>query len=90
MVFPEILTESNVYSSSIMNLLKLFPSANAIKNADIKEIKDALASKRGKNINLSAKEIKELAKDSIGKASEKFERVIKLDIRTIEFLEANL
>ena len=89
-VFPEILTESNVYSSSIMNLLKLFPSANAIKNADIKEIKDALASKRGKSINLSAKEIKELAKDSIGKASENFERVIKLDIRTIEFLEANL
>ena len=31
-----------------------------------------------------------LAKDSIGKASENFERVIKLDIRTIEFLEANL
>ena len=89
-VFPEILTESNVYSSSIMNLLKLFPSANAIKNANIKEIKEAIASKRGKSIDLSASEIKELAKDSIGKASENFERIIRLDIRTIEFLEANL
>jgi transposase len=89
-VFPELLIESNVYSASIMNLLKIFPSAEAVRNADIKEIKDAIMSKRGKSINLSAKDIKELAKNSIGKSSENFKMVIKLDIRTIEFLELNL
>ncbi len=89
-VFPELLIESNVYSASIMNLLKIFPSAEAVRNADIKEIKDAIMSKRGKSINLSAKDIKKLAKDSIGKSSENFKMVIKLDIRTIEFLELNL
>lgn len=89
-VFPEIIPITDVYSSSVLNLLKLYPSANALKNTSVKEIKDAITPKRGKSINLSANDIKELAKDSIGKASENFERVIKLDIRTIEFLEANL
>ena len=89
-VFPEIIPMTNVYSSSILNLLMLYPSAEALKKATVKEIKEAIAPKRGKSINLNANDIKELAKDSIGKASTSLEKVIRLDIKTIEFLEANL
>lgn len=66
-VFPEFnsLFKSK-YGIVYMNLLKEFGSANAIAHADIRTLRKHFDTGRGKHISLTAEELKEAARNSIG------------------------
>ena len=88
-VFPELLVNYDVFTTLILNLLMHFPTPESIRNADLKEIKSVIGV-NGKKSSDKIKEIKELAKDSVGKNSRNFETVIKFDVSALEFLNGKL
>ena len=67
-VFPEFNSLFNSkYGIVYMNVLKTFSSANAIANADIRNIRKCFELKgRGGRISLSAEQLKTTAKVSVG------------------------
>lgn len=70
LVFPEFnsLFKSK-YGIVYMNVLKTFGSAEEIANTDIRTIRKCFETGRGKRISLTAEELKEAAKASIGMSS---------------------
>ena len=71
-----------------MNILKIFSSAKAIANADIRSIRKCFEFKgQGKRISLSAEQLKLTAKSSIGIPSVAEEIQIRHLVSQIELLE---
>lgn len=91
-VFPEFNSLFNSkYGIVYMNLLKTFSSANAVANADIRNIRKCFEFKgRGKRISLSAEQLKSVAKSSIGITSAAEEIQIRHLVCQIELLEKQL
>ena len=90
-VFPEFnsLFHSK-YGIVYMNILKIFSSAKAIANADIRSIRKCFEFKgKGKRISLSAEQLKLIAKSSIGIPSVAEEIQIRHLVSQIELLENN-
>ena len=91
-VFPEFnsLFHSK-YGIVYMNILKIFSSAKAIANADIRSIRKCFEFKgKGKRISLSAEQLKLTAKSSIGIPSVAEEIQIRHLVSQIELLEKQL
>lgn len=92
LVFPEFnsLFKSK-YGSVYMSLLKTFGSAEKIAHADIRNIRKCFEIKgRGKRISLSAEQLKDAARTSIGISSIADEIQIKHLIGQIELIHAQL
>ena len=71
-----------------MNILKIFSSAKAIANADIRSIRKCFEFKgKGKRISLSAEQLKLIAKSSIGIPSVAEEIQIRHLVSQIELLK---
>ena len=91
-VFPEFnsLFRSK-YGIVYMNILKTFSSADAVANADIRNIRNCFEFKgQGKRISLSAEQLKRTAKSSIGIPSAAEEIQIRHLVSQIELLEEQL
>ena len=91
-VFPEFnsLFKSK-YGLVYMSVLKNFSSANAIANADIRNIRKCFDHKgRGGRISLSAEQLKTVAKSSIGMPSAAEEIQIRHLVCQIELLEEQI
>ena len=91
-VFPEFnsLFRSK-YGIVYMNILKTFSSADAVANADIRNIRKYFEFKgQGKRISLSAEQLKRTAKSSIGIPSAAEEIQIRHLVSQIELLEEQL
>ena len=91
-VFPEFnsLFRSK-YGVVYMNILKTFSSADAIANADIRNIRKCFEFKgQGKRISLSAEQLRSVAKSSIGIPSVAEEIQIRHLVSQIELLEEQL
>ena len=91
-VFPEFnsLFRSK-YGIVYMNILKTFSSADAVANADIRNIRKCFEFKgQGKRISLSAEQLKRIAKSSIGIPSAAEEIQIRHLVSQIELLEEQL
>ena len=92
-VFPEFnsLFDSK-YGIVYMNVLKTFSSANAIANADIRNIRKCfvLKGRGGRRISLSAEQLKTAARVSIGIPSVAEEIQIRHLVCQIELLEEQL
>ena len=91
-VFPEFnsLFRSK-YGIVYMNILKTFSSADAVANADIRNIRKCFEFKgQGKRISLSAEQLKRTAKSSIGIPSAAEEIQIRHIVCQIELLEEQL
>ena len=91
-VFPEFnsLFRSK-YGIVYMNILKTFSSADAVANADIRNIRKCFEFKgQGKRISLSAEQLKRTAKSSIGIPSAAEEIQIRHLVSQIELLEEQL
>lgn len=54
------------YSKAYVNILKRFPTAQAVAHADIRSIRKCFANGRGSHIELTAERLKEAAKNSVG------------------------
>lgn len=91
-VFPEFNSLFNSkYGIVYMNVLKAFSSANAIANADIRNIRKCFEFKgRGGRISLSAEQLKTAAKVSVGIPSVAEEIQIRHLVCQIEWLEEQL
>lgn len=91
-VFPEFNSLFNSkYGIVYMNVLKTFSSANAIANADIRNIRKCFELKgRGGRISLSAEQLKTTAKVSVGIPSVAEEIQIRHIVCQIELLEEQL
>ena len=91
-VFPEFNSLFNSkYGIVYMNILKSFSSAKAIANADIRSIRKCFEFKgQGKRISLSAEQLKNAAKLSIGMPSVAEEIQIRHLVNQIELLEEQL
>ena len=85
--FPELERNYNIFTYSILNLLKCFPSAKAVKEASTMKIYRAIKHKSaGRDVSITPKEIKELAKNSIGHASFEYEALVEYDVEHLLFL----
>lgn len=92
LVFPEFnsLFKSK-YGTVYMNILKTFGSADKIAHADIRTVRKCFEIHgRGNRISLSAEQLKEAAKTSIGISSTAEEIQIKHLIGQIELIHAQL
>lgn len=91
-VFPEFNSLFNSkYGIVYMNVLKTFSSANAIANADIRNIRKCFELKgRGGRISLSAEQLKTTAKVSVGIPSVAEKIQIRHLVCQIELLEEQL
>lgn len=91
-VFPEFnsLFKSK-YSWAYMAILKEFQSAYNIANANVTRIKSVMKhNKRGLSVSCTAKEIKEMAKISIGEHNQTIELEIKFLVEKIELINEQL
>ncbi len=91
-VFPEFNSLfSSKYGIVYMNILKTFGSADVIANTDIRTIRNCFEVKgRGKRISLTAEQLKEAAKSSIGIPSQADVIQIKHLINQIELINEQL
>jgi transposase len=90
-LFPELERIVNIYNSSILKLLSVFPSAYAIKNASIEQINNALCTETaGRPVNINAQQIKSLAKESIAQYWPVRELILVQKIKELFFLEEQL
>ena len=87
-VFPEFnsLFKSK-YGIVYMNILKEFGSADAIAHADIRTLRKCFDTGRGKHISLTAQELKEAARNSIGFPSSSEATQIKHLVARIELIQ---
>ena len=91
-VFPEFNSLFNSkYGVVYMSVLRTFPSAYSIANADIRSIRKCFEfQKQGRRISLSAEQLKMTAKTSIGIPSAAEEIQIRHLVSQIELLEEQL
>lgn len=89
--FPEFNKLFNSkYGIVYMNILKQYPSASIIAKTDIRSLRKCFETGRGNRIKLTAEELKEAAKKSIGFGSVAEEINIKNLISQIELIEAQI
>lgn len=91
-VFPEFNSIFKTkYSWAYMAILKEFQSAHNIANANVTRIKNVMKhNKRGLSVSCTAKEIKDIAKKSIGEYNQTIELEIKFLIEKIELINQQL
>jgi len=88
LLFPEIVRNGNVFSSGIISILKIFPSAWAIKNVSEEKFISSVEKylpKKGKRPDL--KLIYQMAKNSIAYHYPHYEKILKMKIDYLAFLE---
>ncbi len=88
LVFPEIARSGNVFSSGIISILKIFPSAFSIKNISEEKFISSVEKylpKKGRKLDL--KFIYQLAKNSIAYYYPHYEKILKMKIDYLCFLE---
>lgn len=87
-VFPEFNSLFKVkYSKAYLEVLDAFHSADTIANTDIRTLRDTLAVEgRGRAVSISAEELKEAARHSVGQHNE----AIEMDISNLISLIKNL
>lgn len=89
--FPELERATNIFSSSMLALLERFPSARAVRAASIEEIQNVLSPKgKGRNISLTAQQIKEMANHSIAAHWPHREVVLTHKVRELLFYQGLL
>jgi len=89
-LFPELLKNTNIFTKSILNLLLQAPSRKAIRNLKQQKIDKILKEHSDNKAKISAKEILELAKNSIAITDKSLEKVLQSKIRHLLFLQEEL
>lgn len=82
-LFPEMLKNTNIFTTSILNLLLYAPSRKRIRNLKQKTIERILNDTKGNKSRISAPDILSLAKSSIGINDKHLEFVLQSKIRRL-------
>lgn len=91
--FPELLTEFNIFTDSMLAFVEAVPSAQKAKHEGIKKLNEIIAQckkQRGRKTKLNATFIYTLAEKSIGTADELTQEVIKFHVQKLTFLKQKL
>jgi len=91
--FPELVKSANVFTDSILAILKQYPSAKTIRKATKKSIRKSfynLSKSRGRTMNMNPDNLFQLAKESIGTADDSLEMAVQFDVKHLIFLQKNL
>lgn len=90
-VFPELLFNYNVFTNTILHILKELPTTEIIKATDEKTIQKVFDNIKAKHkAKITPQELISLAKNSIGASSDAWEIVIKHDVQMLIFLNEQL
>lgn len=89
-LFPELDKHVNIFSKSVLNLIYHYPSAFDISKASNSEINKIIYSPIGRKISISANELIDIAKNSIGVNDFALKVSLKADIEKLFFLENQL
>ena len=90
-VFPELLFNYNVFTNTILHILKELPTTEIIKAADEKTIQNIFDNIKAKHKSkITPQDLISLAKNSIGASSDAWEIVIKHDVQMLIFLNEQL
>lgn len=89
-LFPELERKVNIYTEGILRVLEKYPSAWALKSAPVSEIQKIISSASGRPLSLTAQQLKQWAKDSIGQFFPMREIILQGKIRELFFLEEQL
>lgn len=82
--FPELESICNIFTHTMLNFLKKFPSARLIKTTKLEAIAKTIEnSSRGRKVSLSVNEIIKAAKSSVGSTSLAKESILKGKISTL-------
>ncbi len=86
--FPELLSEFNIFTDTVLQVLLKLPTTEVIRNTNIKNIAKIIGSVcgRGRRSNLSADKLKALAENSIGKSSAQMQQLIEHYVQMLLFL----
>jgi len=84
--FPELERNCNIFTMSMLNLIKKYPSAYTIKKISIVKIYKSLGKSFGRKVEITPKKIKELAKESIGINSSGYDNIVRYDVEHLLFL----
>lgn len=90
-VFPELLFNYNVFTNTILQILKDLPTTAIIKAANeniIQKVFDNIKTKH--KVNITPQELISLANNSIGASSDTWAMVIKHDVQMLIFLNEQL
>ncbi|MCM8758382.1 MAG: IS110 family transposase [Candidatus Omnitrophica bacterium] len=93
LVFPELERTDAIFSSGIVRLLKVFPSAYIIKNtSENRFIRQAekLLSGTGRKLHISPSQIYQLATQSIAYHYPEYEKLLLMKIESLEMLASQL
>jgi transposase len=88
-LFPELLHHTNVFTSSILNLLLQAPSVHIIRNLKEKTVNKILKT-NGNRVKISAKEIISLANNSIAVSDKYLQKILSSKIRRLFYLQDEL
>ncbi|WP_245596352.1 IS110 family transposase [Sulfurihydrogenibium subterraneum] len=86
-LFPELDNHVNVFSKAVLNLLFSFPSAYVIAKADVMDVEKFFYSSIGRKVSISAEDVINLAKNSVGVNIVALKVSLKVDIERLLFLE---
>jgi len=89
-VFPELMVNYNIFTDTILAILEKYPTTEIISRTSEKKIQSVINNIPGRKSNITAKIIKELAKQSIGKSSIKYQVIIQHEVEMLKFLMSKL
>lgn len=89
-LFPELLKEANIFTDRVLELLKEYPGSNQISKAKLEDINKILSVSNGRNVKLTATNLRELARKSIGLGDKNLELILKIKINTLIFLQREI
>ncbi len=89
-LFPELENNINVFTKTMLSLLLKAPSPEILSKMKEKDI-SKLLNVTGRKIKISAKELKKLAKNSIGKKGDKtLEKLLIMKIQNLNFIQKQI
>lgn len=92
-LWPELEREFDIIPDCIINLLKIFPSADSVRKVKFEEFKkkaEDVFKGKGKKIKMSIPQIYQLARNSISFYWAEFESLIKMKIEQLNFFKKQL
>ena len=88
-VFPELLAKYNIFTDVMLTVIEAYPTPETVRKATHSAVNRFIGGLKYKK-DITARELKELAKKSIGVSSSVYEDIIKHDARHLNFLLSEL
>lgn len=86
-LFPELENNVNVFTNTMLLLLEKYSASNSIAKLRTNQIDRIFNKTKGNKVKITSKELKSLAKDSIGHGDKYLEKVLSNKIKQLRFYQ---